>query len=69
MKQLMMNTFIFPYFGLGSAIMVGPNLMGLFEQMNIDEEFKAIGKPTFDCVIGKDDMEVVCKVDFRHTVE
>ncbi|OAQ33088.1 FAD/NAD(P)-binding domain-containing protein [Linnemannia elongata AG-77] len=54
---------------LGSAIMVGPNLMGLFEQMNIDEEFKAIGKPTFDCVIGKDDMEVVCKVDFRHTVE
>lgn len=49
--------------------MVGPNLMGLFEQMNIDEEFKAIGKPTFDCVIGKDDMEVVCKVDFRHTVE
>ncbi|KAF9138980.1 hypothetical protein BGX30_008520 [Mortierella sp. GBA39] len=52
---------------LGSAIMVGPNLMGLFEQMDIDEEFKAIGKPTFDCIIGKDDMEVVCKVDFRHT--
>ncbi|KAG0284106.1 hypothetical protein BGZ96_011531 [Linnemannia gamsii] len=54
---------------VGSTIMVGPNLMALFEQMNIDEEFKAIGKPTLDCIIGKDDMDVVCKVDFRHTVE
>ncbi|KAF9123107.1 hypothetical protein BGW39_009255 [Mortierella sp. 14UC] len=53
---------------LGSAIMVGPNLMGLFKQLSIDGEFKTIGKPTFDCVIGKDNMEVVHKVDFRHNI-
>ncbi|KAF9547150.1 hypothetical protein EC957_008830 [Mortierella hygrophila] len=38
---------------LGSALMIGSNLLPLFEQLGIDEEFISIGKPTMDCSIAR----------------
>ncbi|KAF8946352.1 hypothetical protein BGZ47_000763 [Haplosporangium gracile] len=38
---------------LGSALMIGSNLLPLFEQLGIDEEFIALGKPTMDCSIAR----------------
>lgn len=33
--------------------MIGSNLLPLFEQLGIDEEFIALGKPTMDCSIAR----------------
>jgi hypothetical protein len=43
---------------LGSALMIGNNLLPVFEQLEIEKEFIALGKPTMDCSIYKVDKGV-----------
>ncbi|KAK3838232.1 MAG: hypothetical protein J3R72DRAFT_448747 [Linnemannia gamsii] len=58
---------------LGSALMIGSNLLPLFEQLSIDKEFIALGKPTMDCSIarqkGPHDTEFLTNVSFRPHIE
>ncbi|KAF9124060.1 hypothetical protein BGW39_008500 [Mortierella sp. 14UC] len=54
---------------LGSALMIGSNVLPLLEQLEIDKEFIALGKPTMDCSIarqkGPHDTEFLTNVSFR----
>ncbi|KAF9906864.1 hypothetical protein EC991_000228 [Linnemannia zychae] len=54
---------------LGSALMIGSNVLPLLEQLGLDQEFIAIGKPTMDCSIarqkGPHETEFLTNVSFR----
>ncbi|KAF9123108.1 hypothetical protein BGW39_009256 [Mortierella sp. 14UC] len=39
---------------LGAALLVGPGLMPILEQLGIFEEFIALGKPTMECTISRE---------------
>ncbi|KAF9102079.1 hypothetical protein BGX29_004968 [Mortierella sp. GBA35] len=54
---------------LGSALMIGSNLLPLFEQIGIDEEFIALGKPTMDCSIARQNVGHLMTVSFRPHLE
>jgi hypothetical protein len=49
--------------------MIGSNILPLLEQLEIDKDFIAIGKPTMDCTIsrqkGPNETEYLTNVSFR----
>ncbi|KAH7056089.1 hypothetical protein BKA57DRAFT_500435 [Linnemannia elongata] len=47
---------------LGSGLIIGPNLMPLFEQLGIMEEFLTLGKATTECIISREKGGPLCTV-------
>jgi len=49
--------------------MIGSNLLPLFEQLEIDQEFIALGKPTMDCSIARQNAGHLMTVSFQPHLE
>lgn len=52
----------FPFVYIGSGLIIGPNLMPLFEQLGIMEEFISLGKATTECIISREKGGPLCTV-------
>ncbi|KAF9097169.1 hypothetical protein BGX23_009658 [Mortierella sp. AD031] len=54
---------------LGSAHLIGPSLMPLFAQLGIEDEFIALGKPTMNSAISRENEGPLLTVDYQSQVE
>lgn len=50
------------FFIVGSGLIVGPNLLPLFEQLEIMDEFIALGKATTENIISREKGGPLCTV-------
>ncbi|KAF9089474.1 hypothetical protein BGX29_012041 [Mortierella sp. GBA35] len=54
---------------LGAAHVLGPNMMPLFAQLGIEEEFVALGLRTLECAVYSEDEGRMFAVDLQHQKE
>ncbi|KAG0201584.1 hypothetical protein BGX33_010233 [Mortierella sp. NVP41] len=54
---------------LGAAHVIGPNLMPLFAQLGIEEEFVALGLRTLECAVNRENEGRLFTIDLQHQKE